>query len=229
MTLEDIRIAGDVTGLGNLCSWGDPRGWAEPWCSICSARAARDITLDLFTTTRFSEQLSIPPSAIVQPTSFALGSGVSLQTFAAAAETGVIDGLFATRTQFVGESSLLGQTVTFTLDLSVTNKATPPSFSSISRVLRAFSSSRAATSLRGERQGAICAPNPPTEPLRSATTSARRATGCGSRVGTFSDRLAPGRHRRGLTGIFSSSSVSAAARRACPAREAGTTYNRLRA
>jgi len=132
MALEDIRIAGDAGPLlGNLCSWGNPAGPSQGTIvlDVLGGQSSADVVLDLLTTTRISEQLQIAPASIQQPATFPLGSGLSLQTLAAAAETGQTDGLFATQAQFIGESVLLGSPVTFTLNLSVTNKATPPKFS----------------------------------------------------------------------------------------------------
>ncbi|MGH9888824.1 MAG: hypothetical protein ACREBE_25050, partial [bacterium] len=133
MTLEDIRIAGQAGPLlGDLCSWGDPAGASGGTVNLdlFGGKSSANLTLDLLTTTRFSKNLSVPPAAIHQPASFALGSGVSIAALSDAAATGSIDGLFATRTAFTGDTALLGIPVTFTLDLSVTNKATPPTFSS---------------------------------------------------------------------------------------------------
>jgi hypothetical protein len=133
MTLEDIRIAGYAGEmLQGLCSWGDPAGASGGTVVIDlfgGGGSSADLTLDLLTTTRFSENTSVPPSAIHQPVHIDLGSGLSLGSFADAAVTGSIDGLFATRTEFTGNAELLGIPVTFHLDLSVTNKATPPTIS----------------------------------------------------------------------------------------------------
>jgi hypothetical protein len=240
IVLEDIRLAGNAGALlGNLCSWGNPAGSSDGTVTLdlFGGQSGADVVLDLKTTTSFSEMLDIPPTTIVQPASFALGSGLSLQSFAAAAETGSIDGLFATRTLFVGDSILLGQPVTFTLDLAVTNRATPPAFSADQLAFCApFFDEQGrdiyyGVNAKSSYLRAQLGENPP-QPLKIPL--ADLGVGAGdrlrlSRVGTFSDVLALKDGTDGvLTGIFSSSTQVIAANqryRVPGAREAGNNIN----
>jgi hypothetical protein len=219
MTLEDIRIAGNAGPLlGNLCSWGDPAGASGGTVNldVFGGKSSANLVLDLLTITRFSKNLSVPPAAIHQPASFALGTGLTLNALTNAASTGSIDGVFATRTQFSGDSDLLGNPVTFTLDLSVTNKGTPPLFSSDQLAFCApyfNQQGRDVPYVLNSKSSYLRAnpPDAPKDPLVISLADLGAAPGARlrlTRFGTFSDvtALKDGTDAA-LTGIFSSSNT----------------------
>jgi hypothetical protein len=131
--LEDVRIAGFVPfGVGMLCAWGDPDGSSAGTVTLDlnGGTSSADLVLDLKAYTRLSEIFGLDPNDLEQPVTFALGSGLSLETLTGALVSGSADGFFATRAAFVGDSEIAGLPVTFGLDLGVTNGARPPLFDS---------------------------------------------------------------------------------------------------
>jgi hypothetical protein len=129
IVLEDVRVAAEEpTALGRVCTWGDPAGSSAGTVhlDLFGGASSADLVLDVKATTELTQFL--PPVDLEQPVSFPLGSGLSLETLAAAAADGSADGLFATDALFEGDAVLFGSPVRFVLDLAVTNESTPPLF-----------------------------------------------------------------------------------------------------
>jgi hypothetical protein len=127
--LEDVRIAAfEPQLLGEVCTWGNPAAPSTGTLvvDILGGPSSANLTLNLLATTWFSR--TTPPVALSQPASFALGSGLTLDTLLAAELSGSADGLFSTEASFVGDTAISGIPVQFRLDIHVTNDGTPPSF-----------------------------------------------------------------------------------------------------
>jgi hypothetical protein len=131
MELEKIRIAGKAPGgIGTICTWGNPAvpSAGTVTLDLLGGASSADLDLAIKASTFLNQLFNLPPVELNQPVSFDLGSGLSLDQLAAAAADGSADGLFATEAAFAGSSVIGTLPVTFGLDLSVTNVATPPSF-----------------------------------------------------------------------------------------------------
>jgi hypothetical protein len=131
MELEKIRIAGQAPGgIGTICTWGNPvvPSSGTVTLDLLGGASSADLDLAIKASTFLNQLFNLPPIELNQPVSFDLGSGLSLDQLAAAAADGSADGLFATEAAFEGSSVIGTLPVTFSLDLAVTNVATPPSF-----------------------------------------------------------------------------------------------------
>jgi len=131
IAVEDVRIAGDSAPsiVGAICVWGDPSVASSGTINldILSSKGSANLTLNIKATAGLSDMLGIPPVQLSQATTFPL-NGLGLTQLLNAASSGSGDGLFATSASFEGDTILLGAPATFSLDLQVTNEATPPLF-----------------------------------------------------------------------------------------------------
>jgi hypothetical protein len=130
--LADVRVAAQASGnVGKVCTWNDPSGASTGSVSLDllgGGPSGAQVFLDGKATTTLSQFFGIPPVDFEQNVDLSLGSGLTLDAFTGALNSGSSDGLFASQTSITGNSSIGPIPVTFTLDLSVTNGATPPGF-----------------------------------------------------------------------------------------------------
>jgi hypothetical protein len=219
LAIDDIRIAGDAgVLLGKICIWGNP---AQPSSGTVLLNLLGDdsnatATLNVLATTGLSQMLQIPPAGLSQTATFPLGGGLSLDTFINAGLSGNTDGLFATSAAFEGESELAGAPVTFSLDITVTNLSTPPSFDAAQlQFCSPFFNQQGrdlyyGMNVKGSYLRAIDADNP-TAPLIIKLSDHGIVPGNRvklARIGRYSDitQLQDGDQTR-LTGVFSSSNL----------------------
>ena len=129
--LADVRIAAsEPEFLGEVCTWGNPSlpSAGTIVVDILGGPSSANLTLNLLATTRLSEDLALDPVALTQPATFALGSGLTMQSLLAAQASGSADGLFETDAAFVGDATVGPFPVQFRLDIHVTNDGIPPAF-----------------------------------------------------------------------------------------------------
>jgi hypothetical protein len=128
ITIEDVRLAGQTSAFGKLCTWANPAAASEGTLELDLVHGVgtADLSLDILAVTSLSA--SLPPANLVQDVTFEL-NGLTLQSLLDAAIDGSADGLFATEAAFEGESEILGVPVLFSLDLTVGNGPKPPLFS----------------------------------------------------------------------------------------------------
>jgi hypothetical protein len=129
--LADVRIAAsEPEFLGEVCTWGNPSlpSAGTIVVDILGGPSSANLTLNLLATTRLSEDLALDPVALTQPATFALGSGLTIQSLLAAQTSGSADGLFETDAAFVGDATVGPFPVQFRLDIHVTNDGVPPAF-----------------------------------------------------------------------------------------------------
>jgi len=126
LVVEEIRVAAAQPGpFQYVCAWANPNLPSEGTVvlDILGGQGTTQVNTNLRTTSGFAGGGLITEVS----TSTALNlEGDLLTAFLGAAESGAADGLFATRANFSGTSSLGGIGVIFTLDLGVTNDTTPP-------------------------------------------------------------------------------------------------------
>jgi hypothetical protein len=124
--VEEIRLAArEPRALHFICAWANPTQTSAGTISldILGGRGHTALTTHLRTTSGVAGGGII--TDVSTPTELNL-EGDLLGAFLGAAASGEADGLFATRAQFEGTSSLGGFPVVFSLDLAVTNESTPP-------------------------------------------------------------------------------------------------------
>ncbi len=139
--LVDVRIAGQVDGpVGKLCTWNDPNAHLDPdggskgdlVIDVLGGSAESTMKLDALAYTDVQRGLLWPPMDFEEPIDFDIGAVFDLQAFAEAFLSGSADDLFATSTS-ISSTVLMPEdnpviTSIFTLDATVSNGSTPPSF-----------------------------------------------------------------------------------------------------
>jgi len=132
LTLEDVRIAGEVSGtiVGKLCTWNDPEGVSGGDISIdlLGGVTRTDLFLDAKARTQVQDALGMDPVDFEEEIDFDLGDGLGINEFVAAFNAGSPAGLFSTQTSISSTVDMGGIQSTFTMDAAVVNGSLPPTF-----------------------------------------------------------------------------------------------------
>jgi len=126
ITLEEIRLAAvEPSVLQYVCAWQNPTlpSTGTVHLDILGGTGTTALTTNLRTVTGFAG--GTPTMELSTPTELNL-EGDLLNKFLGAADSGAADGLFDTRANFSGTSTIAGIPVIFEMDLGVTNDSTPP-------------------------------------------------------------------------------------------------------
>jgi len=130
-----VEIAGDTNGpagqtiIGQVCVWGDPNNPSNGTIhlDLLGGNSSTTLNLNLKATATIAQTLHQPPVFLSQSQTVPL-AGIGIAQLISASQTGSADGLFAATTNFTGNTTVGGLPATFTLNLSITNQATPPLF-----------------------------------------------------------------------------------------------------
>jgi len=130
LALQDVRLAGEVFGIGKLCTWNDPEGSSGGTLTLdlLGGASESEIYLDARANTQLNDTLGMEPFELEQAVDFDLGAGLDAAALLEAFEAGSADGLFETTTSLSSGVEMMGVQVVFNLDMALTNGAEPPLF-----------------------------------------------------------------------------------------------------
>ena len=130
LALRDVRLAGEVFGIGKLCTWNDPAGSSGGTLTVdlLGGTTESEIFLDARANTQLNDVMGMEPFELEQAVDFDLGAGLDADAFLEAFEAGSADGLFETTTSLSSDVEMMGVKVVFNLDMALTNGAEPPLF-----------------------------------------------------------------------------------------------------
>lgn len=131
IAVDDVRIAGDAAPhvLGAVCVWGNPAiaSSGTVTLDILAGHGSATINLNIKSAAQLTDQVGVPPIVLSQLATFPL-DGVGLTQLLDAAVSGSGDGLLATSSDFVGDTTVLGTPARFALSLKVSNDSQAPVF-----------------------------------------------------------------------------------------------------
>ncbi len=219
--VEDVRVASvNEAFAGNICIWNDPAGTSggSVVLDLLGGQSGGDLFLDAKGQTRLSQFFGLPPADFEESLPLDLGSGLSLEGFLGALDSGSLDGLITTTIPLVTSATIGGFPVVVTASLSVTSAAQPPAFDAdlaefcdpyfAQQGPETFVGVNSKSSFLLANQAGDDSPTPPAVIALADFGIAPGDTVSLTRVGTFAtDGLLRDGNRTRLVGVFSATDV----------------------